>query len=284
VLVLARRAVATLALLVAQVGTACSPNLSTLQPARTTPEGHLQMTTSADYTHTEGEIRETLDAITDLDISGRMNAAELEQVASAASIALVQPPSIGYQVSAAYGVTKSFELGVRTSMSAIRGHARLQWMREAPGIYGSLAAGVSGYLFGFPIQTFTEGVTVQGFTRFDFDFPLMVGFSSTYFHAWAGPKLVLSTYESDVAICTDARGDTCRATATVHIGGTAAYVTGQLGLAVGYKQFWVAAELTVGRVGMQADVAVSRGGTSRSGAVAHEGLVVSPSVGIIAWF
>jgi len=82
-----------------------------------------------------------------------------------------------------------------------------------------------------------------------------------------------------------ARGPaTCGSTAAVSIGGTAAYVTGQFGLAVGYKQFWVAAELTVGRVGKSGNVDVVQGARVEEGVFAHEGLVVSPSVGIIAWF
>ncbi len=266
-------------------GAACSPSLSTLQPARTTPAGHLQITTSAEYVHTEGQIREAIGIVENADFGGRMTAAEVTEIIDAATVALVQPPSVGGQLSAAYGLTQRFELGAKVSGSAIRGHLRFQWLRISPGIYGSLGFGVSGYLFGFPLHTVSEdAVKVDGFSRWDFDVPLHLGYSNRYFHIWGGPKLIFTTFNAGVTLCTDTRSATCGSTAAVSIGGTAAYVTGQFGLAVGYKRFWVAAELTVGRVGTSGNVDVVQGARTEEGVFAHEGLVVSPSVGVIAWF
>ncbi len=254
-----------------------------MQPARTTPAGHVQITTSFDVVDTGGEIEETLDAAREMDLGPTLGANDLAQIADAATIALVQPPSIGYQIGASYGLTKRFELGVRTSVSAVRGHLRFQFLRVAPGVYGSIAAGVSGYLFGFPLQTVSDDIAVHGFTRWDFDFPLHLGYSGRYFHIWGGPKLVLSTYDADVSVCVDSRGGSCRSEAAIHAGGTAAYVTGQLGMAIGYERFWIAGEITVGRVGASGDATITNGRHTDEGSFAHEGLVVAPSVGLIVW-
>ncbi len=263
----------------------CSPALGTLQPARTTPEGHLQVTGSVDYVHTDGEIREAIGVVEGAHFGGRMTRAEVTEITDAATVALVQPPSVGATMAASYGITKRFELGVRTSGSAVRGHVRFQWLRIAPGIYGSAGFGVSGYLFGFPLQTVSDdAVKVNGFTRWDFDLPIHLGYSGRYFHVWGGPKLIFSTYDSSLTVCTDTRGPGCNASAGVKVGGTAAYVTGQLGFAVGYRRFWVAAELTVGRVGASGNVGITSGSRSDHGTFAHEGLVLSPSVGFISWF
>jgi hypothetical protein len=263
--------------------TACSPSLGTLQPARTTPAGHLQMTTSFDVVDTSGEIRETLEAAKTMDIGSTLNAGEIERIADAAAIGLVQPPSIGYQISAAYGLNERFELGLRTSVSALRGHLRFQWLRVAPGVYGSLAAGVSGYLFGFPLQTVGDDVSLAGFMRWDFDFPLHIGYSNRWLHVWGGPKLVLSTYETDVSVCIDRTSGNCRRSAAAHASGTAAYITGQLGLALGYRRFWIAGEITVGRIGTSGGATITNGRRTDEGTFAHEGLVVAPSVGFIVW-
>lgn len=263
----------------------CSPALNTLQPARTTPAGHLQVTGSADYVHTDGEIREAIGVVENADFGGRMSRAEVAEVVDAATVALIQPPSVGFSLAASYGLNERFEIGLRTSGAAVRGHVRFQWLRIAPGIYGSAGFGVSGYLFGFPLHTVSEdAVKVDGFTRFDFDIPIHLGYSGRYFHLWGGPKLVFSTYDAGLTICTDTRGIGCNRSSAVSLGGTAAYVTGQLGLAVGYRRFWIAAELTVGRVGASGDVGVTTGSRTDDGAYAHEGLVVSPSVGFIGWF
>jgi hypothetical protein len=267
------------------ISAGCSPTLGTLQPARTTPAGHLQLTSSVDYVHTDGEIREAIGIVENADFGGRMTRAEIAEVVDAATVALVQPPSVGGTIAASYGLSKRFELGVRTSGNSLRGHLRFQWLRIAPGVYGSAAFGVSGYFYGFPLHTVSnDAVKVDGFDRWDFDIPLHLGYSSRYFHVWGGPKLIFSTYGSDLTVCTDTRGADCNRYADVTVGGTAAYVTGQLGFAVGYRRFWVAAELTVGRVGASGDVGITSGSRSDDGRYAHEGLVVSPSVGIISWF
>jgi hypothetical protein len=262
---------------------ACAPSLSTMAPARVVPARHLQVTTSADITDTSGPIRDAFDGIEDIG-GDRMTQAEVERAADAATSALIQPPAVGYQLSLSYGLFERVEIGMRTSMNTVRGFGRVQLFKFAPGFYGVLGLGVSGYLYGFPIQNFTDRAEVQSFSRWDVDVPLHVGFSNRYVHLWGGPKMILSTYDATVAACVDRTSGRCAQSATVTLDGTAAYLGGQLGIAVGYRQFWVAAELTVARVGAEADLAIDNGRTETTRTFDREGLVLSPSVGVIAWF
>lgn len=262
----------------------CAPSLTTMAPARVVPEHHVQITTSGEVTETNGPVRDAIEAIEDIDGRGRMTPAEIRVAARGAASALVQPPSIGYQISVSYSPIERLEIGLRSSMSAVRGHVRFQFLKIAPGFYGVAGVGVSGYLYGFPLQTFTSAAETLGYARWDFDFPIHVGYSNRYFHAWAGPKLVLSTYDAEFEACVDETRGRCDQSATIGLTGTAAYVTGQLGLAVGYRQFWVAAELTIGRVGLDSELAIDDGPRAETLAFESEGLVLSPALGIIVWF
>jgi hypothetical protein len=80
------------------------------------------------------------------------------------------------------------------------------------------------------------------------------------------------------------RSGVCRSEATVALSGTAAYVGGQLGVAVGYRSIWVGAELTVMRLGTSADLEVTSGDRTSEGRFDPSGLVVSPAIGLITWF
>jgi hypothetical protein len=265
------------------VGTsACAPSLATMQPARTVPAGHLQITSSADVTVTSGPIRDAIDDLGNVE-GGRMSRADLELAADAASVALIQPPSIGYQVSVAYGLTREVEIGVRTSMSAVRGWTRYQFLRTSPGIYGAVGVGVAGYLYAFPIHQFHDGVRITEYGRWDVDVPLSFGFSSRAFHVWAGPKLMLSDVSGSVEVCVDQETGRCSSEADVSLDALARYVAGQVGIAFGWTQFFVAAELTVARVETDATVSVTHAGVAEEQDVEADGIAISPAVGFILW-
>ncbi len=264
--------------------TGCAPSLATMEPARTTPAGHFQVTTSIDVTDTGGPIRDAIEELRGLGGGRRMTAGELRTAAEAASAALVQPPSIGYQVSLSYGITKRFEVGVRSSLSAVRGWTRFQFLRAAPGFYGAVGVGVSGYLYGFPLQQFSDDATLRDYDRWDVDIPLSFGFSSRAFHVWAGPKLLVSSMAARAEVCVDQDEGRCSSEADVGLEGVARYVAGQVGLGVGWRRFFVAAELTVARVESAATLTVEHAGRSESDAFDLDGTVLSPAIGLFVWF
>lgn len=276
------RRLLTLSLVFAAFG--CSTSLTTLQPARTMPEGHLSVTASVQGTPPVGLPGESYQALDDLDIGSRPTPAELEQIGELATTALVQPPSVDGQIALAYGVTRRFELDARVGAAGAGAGFRVQLMRRSPGIYASLGASLSLGYNSFPVDRFTNRVRVESFRRQDFAFPLVLGYSSTYIHLWAGPKLVISRFRSDIAVCTNRSGGECHQEAMLDAGGHATYFAGQLGFAVGKGRIWVATELTVAHVRVNADLDLQMGTTRQLSEYRTSGRVVTPAIGLVAWF
>ena len=275
-----------LALAVTFLTLGCTPTLSTLAPARTVPQGHVQLTTGVDIVTTSGELADAIAAGADMDNDGPLSAEDVRRGATAASAALVQPSSVGYQVSAAYGISRQLEVGVRSSMNTLRGHGRFQFLRVAPGIYGSVGVGVSTYLYGLPLQTLTDGeIESRSFSRLELDVPLSFGYSNRWLHLWAGPKLIVARYDAEFAACV-AESDTgnCRREATGTLDGTVTYFAGQAGIALGWRQVWLAAELTIAHVDASADLHIVSGTRSESLQFDKTGLAVAPTIGLITWF
>jgi len=244
------------------------------------PAQHLELTSSVDVSAPNGSVRTAIDRARNMD--NVRNDEDVDHLASAVTATLVQPPAVGFQVSGAYGISKRVEIGLRSSLGAFCGWARYQFLRARPGIYGAIGLGASAYLYGPPIQ-FTNLVEMHDFDRYDLDIPLSIGYSSKVFHVWGGPKLVFTDYVADVSVCLDRSGGACVSEVQSHIDGTAAYVAGQLGIAVGYERFWVAAELTVARLGLDATIDLSSAGTTRQTRFEGESLVLAPAFGLIVW-
>jgi hypothetical protein len=266
------------------LGSGCAPSLESMTPARTTPAGHLQIATSLSATTTSGDIRDAVDAIGDMNTSGGLTMAEIEEATEAAGAALVQPPSIGYQISLTYGLSRRFEVGARTSLNALRGFGRWQFLRVRPGIYGALGLGVSTYFFGPPVQAFVDEIEPTGYSRWDLDVPLSFGYSGRSFHLWGGPKLVVSSYDASVDLCIRKRSGNCVQEASIAVNGSATYLAGQAGIALGYSRFWVALELTVARVDTSANLVIARGAREEHDKFDKGGLAIAPALGLIAWF
>ncbi len=267
----------------AQLG--CAPALSTMEPARVIPRGHLQITSSVDINSTSGPIRDAIDGAAQMDNpNGSPTAADIERLANAATALLIQPPALGYQVSLSYGIARRLEIGVRSSVQAVRGWARWQFLRDPRNrLYGALSLGGTGYVAAFPIEVFTDQARVESFGRREFDASMQLGFSGRVAHLWAGPKIVLSSYEAQVWACVEPTSSGCARDGRLTFAGTAAYLAGQVGLAVGYRRFWVALELTVAHVGTDARLEVISAGVRQGGPFRRDGWLVSPSVGVILW-
>lgn len=271
-----------LALAVALGACACSPTLSTMRPARLVPPGHVELGTSFEASLPSGEVRDALDRARG--ISGELTSAEVGVLADAATAALVHSPGVGMQISLAYGVSRRVELDARVSMTAVRGGLRIQLLRARPGIYVALGLGVTHQFVGLPIQRFTSAAELTSFSRQELDVPLTAGFSSRAFHLWLGPKLVVARYDASVSACLDRQDGLCAMPATMALDGTAAYLAGQLGLAIGWKSVWLAAELTVARLGVDATMQIDASSTHEAHSFGGGGVVVAPSVGLFAWF
>ncbi len=279
---MSHRASRWLAAIAALAACACSPTLSTMQPARLVPPGHVQLGTSVEVSLPHGEVRDALDRARG--VSGELTSAEVDVLADAATAALVHSPGLGLQISAAYGVSRRVELDARASMTAVRGGMRFQLVRARPGIYVALGVGVTHQFVGLPIQQFTSAAEVRSFSREELDVPLTAGFSSRAFHLWLGPKLVVARYAASVSACLDRQDGRCAMPATMTLDGTAAYLAGQIGIAIGWKSVWLAAELTVARLGVDATMQIDTATMHQAHTFGGGGLVLAPTVGLFAWF
>lgn len=279
-----RRMLAPLAVALA-LAAGCSPTLSSLEPARTIPAGHVQVSSGLDVSLPSGDLRDALEAARGMGLGGgALSAQDANTLVRAGTAVVVQPPSVGGSVSAAVGVSRRFALSLRASGNAARAAIRWQFLRAAPGFYGALGVGMSTYFYGFPVQQFVPDLELDRFSRIELDVPLSFGWSGKVGHVWFGPKLVFSSYDARITACIDRAAAGCAHEATVGVDGTAFYFAGQFGAAIGWKRFWIAAELTVAYVNVGADVELSTGGRTMQQRVATDGIVLQPAVGFLAWF
>ena len=262
----------------------CASSLTTLQPARTVPAGHVQAVTSVSVTPPIGLAEDTWDALHELaDGAEISSASDAEEMAELATMALVQPPSLDARFALGIGLAKRLEIGGRVSGSMAGGGFRLQWLRRRPGIYGAIGANVDYAFNAFPLERITDRVDVQRFRRIDYSVPLTLGYSRKRFHFWAGPKLVISTFDARVGVCLDSN-DGCGQQAVLRARGRARYYAGQVGLAFGSERFWIAVEMTIARARIEADLEMDmpRRDTMSARSV-FEGRVVTPAIGLMLW-
>lgn len=265
--------------------TGCSPALTSMEPARLVPPRHLQLTTGLYATNPTGDVRAAFDTATQMQIGNDgITADQITTLMNGAAAVVVAPPSVGMEVGLAYGVTRGFAVGVRTTGNTVRANLRFQFLRLSPGFYGSIGIGGTAYLYGFPIQQFTDQVSLNHFARQEVDVPISFGWSGRYGHIWFGPKMVLSHYNADVSACAQTNDSSCVMTANIGVSGTAAYFGGQLGLAVGYRQYWVAAELTVMHIQTRANVDLELNGNQAHLSFGSGGLVMTPGIAFLGWF
>ncbi len=269
----------------ASVAGACSSSLTTLQPARTTPSGHVSATTSVQVTLPMGLPGDILEAVQLLDdVSDDPSAQEVRAMADAATAALIQPPSLDGQLRLAVGLGDRLELSGRVGAASAGGGVRLQWLRQRPGIYGALGFAVDVVYNRLPVERLTNRVEIDRFERMDFSVPLVLGYSRRGVHLWAGPKLVISRFSSDVRVCAGSDDVPCDQVAALGSRGRARYIAGQVGLALGSGRFWFAAEITVARAEVRAQHTLDMPEHDRIEAD-HRlvGRVITPSIGLILW-
>lgn len=261
----------------------CSSSLSTLQPARTVPAGHVQAVTSVAVTPPVGLAEDTWDALHELgDMASIESPSDAEGLAELATMALVQPPSLDANFSLGIGLAKRLEINGRVGSASAGGGFRLQWLRRRPGIYGAIGANVDHTYNSFPLDRVTDQVRVERFRRIDYSIPLTLGYSRKRFHFWAGPKLVLSRFNTNVAVCLNS--ETCGQQATLQARGRARYYAGHVGLAFGSNRFWLALEVTVARARIEADLEVDMPAMDTMGSArVFEGRVITPAIGLMLW-
>ncbi len=263
---------------------ACSTSLTSLQPARTTPAGHVAVTTSAQVTPPvglPGEVREDLDELRGR--GGNPSEARMREIAGLAGAALMAPPSGDGQLAVAAGLTKRLELNARARTTSAGAGLRFQWLRRSPGIYGAIGLNVDASFRAFPIERFASRVDLRSFRRVDVSIPLVLGYSRKHVHVWAGPKLVWSRASASFDYCSRRVDGECLTDVPIDARGTALFSAGQLGVALGGSRFWVAFELTLARARVRADLDLQMSGEPMEHTIDRTGRVLTPALGLILW-
>ena len=121
------------------------------------------------------------------------------------------------------------------------------------------------------------GLSLSDFSRWQFDVPVLIGTSRDWFHVWAGPKVLFTTFSTELklALPTD--------TTLASFDGTATFLCGQGGLALGYRWLFFAFELTLAEAIGTAHLA-SVGLAPPTHDTKISSFTIYPSVGVIAEF
>lgn len=264
---------------------ACTPGLTTMMPARLVPEGHVQVSTSTDLTLPSGRLFNMAKSLRQLPAETyELTLDEAASLAQGVAALLVQPPGLGGQVSVAYGVDRNVEVGAGTTINSVRGWGRWQFLRVRPGFYGAFGLGLSSYFFGFPLGRVTDIASVRGHFRRQVEVPLQFGLSGRSGHLWFGPKWVHADYGIHVAACLNQVNTGCKRRGAMKMRGTTSYLGGQLGAALGYRRWWIMAELTVARLYARAELDVEVDEVRKVARFQENGVNVVPALGLLLWF
>ena len=258
----ARAALASLAAAMLLAASGCATSLSTRQTARTLDPGHFSADAAVGAGVPVGTIAQVagvgtqqagklLDAVS-TQTPYAVTDQDKQDLVSAAVALVVNPPSVGWEGGVRAGVLENLDLGLRYSVSALRGDVKYRFFQDAqPESRLDVAAGlaVSRYLFSSPAFEVLEFVKLDDFSRWDVEVPVYVSRQwGDWLHAYGAAKYIYSRTELDENLVATAEqatylsGIDFQLSDTVHthfIGATA-------GLKVGYRWVFLVAELTGG--------------------------------------
>lgn len=250
--------------------TGCATNLSTLQTARPLERGQVQLTTGAGVFVPAG----TLVTVADQGIrQGRaleeavrrqepysLSEADAQQLLTAGLSLAVAPPGVGYELGLRAGVGHGVDVGLRYSLSSLRGDVkwRVLHREDAPTVSSTqgrrsldvaVGLGLSRHLFDSPVLDVLELVQVSDFDRWDLEVPVYLsGQVGDVFVAYLAPKYVLSRTSLDeklVAAAEQAAGTSGVDTRLpAHV--TSHFVGTTVGVGAGYRIAYLYLELTGG--------------------------------------
>lgn len=261
----------------------CSPSLATLQPAHVPDKGHVAATAGFEVGIPTGTITKLTDAAQTLsEAAGQreLTNAEILQLFDAAVNLATSPPSVGPHFALAYSVLDRTEVGLRYAAGAWRLGGRYQLMKRADGPLDMMVGlGVSRATTPFPVHSVVDAVELRDFTRWTFDVPLLFGTSRSWFRTWFGPKLVYTRFDAGATVSVPMNPDPL---VEASLNGSALYVLGQGGFAVGYEHVFLALELTMGQLTGSAEVTIPQVVDQRKTDIS--GFVVYPAIALLGEF
>lgn len=232
----------------------CAPALSTFQPAHVAPKGGVQAEAGMDVSVPTGSVIGLINSAKTL--SSAAEGRELSEGekntlydagASLAINALAPVPHVGL----AYVPLDRFEVSLRYS-GALRLGARYQFLDQARhGIDFSAGLGLSRYTFSFPVDNVLDIVKIEDFERWQVDVPLLFGTHGDWYRLWGGPKGMFTTFGTKISLASSFLG---QGQELASFDGTAFYLGGQVGAALGYKHLFFGVELSMAYLAATAEV------------------------------
>jgi hypothetical protein len=121
---------------------------------------------------------------------------------------------------------------------------------------------------------------LQDFTRWSLDVPLLVGKHGSWYRLWGGPRLLFSTFRTAMTLNLPAAAGSPEQSIVASVDGTAAFVGGQGGVALGYAHLFLGFELTIVQLISNARLEVAGQGQD----VDLGGLVIYPGLALMGEF
>lgn len=254
-------------LVVAALATGCSTTLSTLQPAEPMKPLHVQANAALDVVVPVSRVVDAVNVTATLadryasDSGYKPSEAEQKQALGAAVGLGLSSPGVNPDVMLRMGVVKNLDVGLR--WSAITAHADAKYrflathdptpeeeaedakssLGNGPdrGFQGAISIGISKALYSGLIFDLLDQLKIDDYSRWNLEIPVIFGARLRDFgHVWFGPKYVYSHYSVDASL--QNVGIVPEVSGSIH------HLGGFGGIAVGYKVFFVFAELTIAKM------------------------------------
>ncbi|MGI5864785.1 MAG: hypothetical protein ACOX6T_22435 [Myxococcales bacterium] len=251
----------TLALLSVVWASGCATNLSTMDTARTTPVKHVQVNMAYGIHAPLGWTSGLFDAGASMlqnkfDGKPVFTADEAEELYESALELALMPPAAIWQLQARTGILDDLDVGLRYSTTQLRLDTKYRFHHagddERRSSHAAIGFAVSKYLFSNPVFDWLGYIKIDGFSRWDFEVPLLYSFEyRRSFMFYCGAKYIYTRFSLDenlynlqrkVVELADQPAIVDQVDSDMHFFGSV------LGLGGGYKYVYVFTELSFGYV------------------------------------
>jgi hypothetical protein len=162
------------------------------------------------------------------------------QVFDAGVNLLLEGATVGADLALTYTPLDRFEVGLRYAGGAWRVGSRYQLLDHLSAPFDlTVGVGLSRFAYELPLSDEIPGLSIDGFSRWQVDIPILVGTSRDWFRVWAGPKLLFTSFSTQLRLKLPNDAVVAR------FDGDASFVGAQGGFALGYRRLFVAFELTL---------------------------------------
>jgi hypothetical protein len=258
-----------------------------MQPAHVAPKHHAQAEFGMDVSIPTGIIPDLIDvADTLIDAAGEraLTDEEVNELYRVSTAAALNPPGATPHIGIAFTVVDNLEVSLRYASSSLRLGSRYQFLhKEKHKVDASVGLGLGYFILPVPLgDTFDPIVTLDDFTRFQVDVPLVFGTSGSWYRLWGGPRFMYTHFGTELTLGIPEIPNVAPARSEVaSFNGNGVYVGGQAGVAVGYRYVFLGFELTVVRLIMDGKLEVLRNNVATFDL---SSTIVYPTIGLMGEF